>query len=142
MAVKPEGIVALIAQIREKVNRFILQELDHHGIQGLAPSHGDILATLFQETVLPMGELARMIDRDKSTVTTLVDKLIALGYVEKVKDDPDTRVTLVKLTEQGKALKPDFDEISARLLSRVYAGISAKEQQELVALLSRLRDNF
>ena len=142
MAVKPEGVVALIAQIREKVNRFILQELDYHGIQGLAPSHGDILATLFQETVLPMGELARMIDRDKSTVTTLVDKLIALDYVEKVKDDPDSRVTLVKLTEQGKALKPDFEEISARLLSKVYEGISAEEQQGLVALLSRIRNNF
>jgi DNA-binding MarR family transcriptional regulator len=75
-------------------------------------------------------------------VTTLVDKLIALDYVEKVKDDPDSRVTLVKLTEQGKALKPDFEEISARLLSKVYEGISAEEQQGLVALLSRIRNNF
>jgi DNA-binding MarR family transcriptional regulator len=89
-----------------------------------------------------MGEIARLIDRDKSTVTTLVEKLVKLGYLDREKDPDDHRVTRVKLTKKGKALEADFENISKELLKCVYAGFSGKEKEMAVQMLARINRNF
>lgn len=135
-------IVGLIANIREKAHRFIIQELRAHNIEGLVPSHGAILAQLYhQEERIPMAELAKRIDRDKSTVTILVDKLVAVGYVQKVKDPNDKRMTYIVLTEQGQAIKPVILAISRKMLTQLYAGFSDLEKEILVRLLERMLQN-
>jgi DNA-binding MarR family transcriptional regulator len=89
-----------------------------------------------------MREIAKRIGRDKSTVTALVKKLIDFGYVEKEQDLNDSRVTLVKLTKPGRALRKDFDEISETLLQRVYKGFTEKEREVMVNGLERINGNL
>ena len=89
-----------------------------------------------------MGEIARMIDRDKSTVTTLVEKLSALGYLKREKDSADNRVTKVKLTKKGRGLEADFEDISKKLLKGVYSGFSNKEKEMAIKMLARINNNF
>ena len=139
---KTDHIIALIAKTREKSNAFILMKLKELGIEGLAPSHGGILINLFRSSPLPMKELAERIGRDKSTITALINKLIKLGYVEKQKDPSDSRVTLIGLTREGADLKPDFEYVSAKLLSTTFRGFSTEEREQVVRLLDRIHGNF
>ena len=87
-------------------------------------------------------ELAKKIDRDKSTLTALVKKLIVMGYVETARDKNDNRVTLVTLTKKGRQLKPDFDEISKILLERTYGNCSPREKEVIVVGLEKLLRNM
>ncbi len=137
-----KDIISLISKIRESANRFIISEMDKWGIKGLVPSHGDILVALLKSEKLTMKELAEKIDKDKSTVTALVDKLIKQGYVEKTRDIEDSRVVFVTLTRSGKALKPMFDTISEELLSVVYKDIQQSEKEELINTLTKIKNNF
>ena len=105
-------IISLIARIREKANRLITAELAARGLHGLKPIHGDLLLALFTRDQPTMKELADQVDRKKSTVTTLVDKLVHLGFAVKTRDDQDSRVYRVSLTAKGKALKPELIAIS------------------------------
>ena len=89
-----------------------------------------------------MGELARLIDRDKSTVTSLVEKLAGLGYIKRVRDAADHRVTKIRLTEKGRLLEADFADISRGMLSKAYVGFSDKEMEVIVELLTRVNNNF
>ena len=89
-----------------------------------------------------MGELARLIDRDKSTVTSLVEKLGGLGYIKRERDAVDRRVTKIRLTEKGELLEADFVDISRSLLSKAYVGFSDKEMEVIVELLTRVNNNF
>jgi DNA-binding MarR family transcriptional regulator len=146
---KPEGeevyrdrTIYLIARIREKANRLITRELAAHGLTGVVPTHGDILVSLFLQPRLPMKRLAEIIDRDKSTITALVDKLVRLGYVEKKPDPNDSRVALVCLTTRGRALMPDFLEISSKLQERVYKNLSRKERAVLIELLRKVNEDW
>ncbi|GAK58530.1 transcriptional regulator, MarR family [Candidatus Vecturithrix granuli] len=140
---KTNHIVGLIANIREKAHHFIIQELKAHNIEGLVPSHGAILSQLYhQEEKIPMAELAKRIDRDKSTVTTLVDKLVEVGYVRKVKEPNDRRMTYIVLTEQGQSIKPVIQAISHKMLAQLYAGFSDLEKEMLVRLLERMLQNM
>jgi DNA-binding MarR family transcriptional regulator len=138
----PNDVISLIATIRAKANQFIIAEMNRRGIKRLATSHGDILSALFEHEPLAMKELAQRIDRDKSTVTTLVDKLIAIGYIRAQKDINDSRVVLVSLTEKGRQLQSDFAEISSKLLTVVYQGIEVEEQRQLMNTLTKIKNNF
>lgn len=139
---KPEHIVYLISRIRTRANALLVRELERHHITGLSPSHGSILAMLSNGEPRSMRMLARLIDRKKSTVTALVDKLAEHGYVEKFKDAADQRITLVKLTDKGQALRPQLEEISHKLLETVYRGISEGEKQILLEILTKIKNNF
>jgi DNA-binding MarR family transcriptional regulator len=135
-------IISLISRIRDKANRLIVNELRVRDLSGLAPSHGDILFLLFHLEPVSMREIAKKIARDKSTVTALIKKLMDFGYVEKEQDQNDSRVTLIKLTKSGRALRQYFDEISGILLERVYNGFTEKEKEVMIHGLEKINNNL
>ena len=138
----PSGIIARLGTIRERAYRFLRGELESHGMSGLAPSHGSILYQLFGTDTLTMSELADRIDRDRSTVTTLVGKLEEHEYVTRTRDEKDGRVMHVQLTTVGRKLETAFHEISDRMLTRTYQGFADEEKMELALLLDRVAENW
>ncbi|GFZ31394.1 MarR family transcriptional regulator [Clostridium zeae] len=137
-----KDIISLISKIRESANGFIIKEMEKYGVIGLGTSHGDIIFALLKNEKLTMKELAEKIDKDKSTVTALVDKLIKQGYVEKTRDTEDNRVVFVSLTSVGRELKPMFDLISKDLMTVVYKNISKDEEEDLFKILKKIKNNF
>ena len=135
-------IISLIARIREKANRFIADELNRHGLEGLAPVHGDVLMALFFHDKLTMKEIAVIVDRKKSTVTTLVNKLILLGFAEKKQDSMDNRYFHISLTDKGRGLKNSLVSISNRLLDKVYKDMPKANKEQLVKSLKTIHDNW
>ena len=139
---KKDHIIFLIGRIQYKANRFLSREMKAHHIKGLAPSHGEILGSLMARGPLPMSEIGRIIDKDKSTITALVNKLIKIGYVEKKSDPADSRISLIALTRKGMALKPNFHLIAQKLRAHSYKGVSDDERETLVNLLIKLNTNL
>ena len=139
---KKDHIIFLIGRIQYKANRFLSREMKAHHIKGLAPSHGEILGYLMARGPLPMSEIGRIIDKDKSTITALVNKLIKRGYVEKKSEPADSRITLIALTRNGMALKPHFQLIAQKLRAQSYTGVTDDERETLVNLLTKLNANL
>lgn len=137
-----DNVIARIARIREKANAWIVAELGRRGIGGLVPSHGSILHMLSRYGPMPMGRLAALIGRKKNTVTSLVRKLAAAGYVTCAKDAADSRVVMVALTDKALAIRPELEAISRELQTRVWRDMPEAERQALVAGLARLESNL
>lgn len=138
----PRNLHALVSRVRERIDRLLVRELEKNDVRGLVPSHGQVLVNLFYHPQLTMTDLARRIDRDKSTLTALVDKLVELGYVEKFKDQGDQRVTWVRATPQGRSLIPVFKRMQETYMSTLFNGLSPQEQKTLVQLLARVYRNL
>ena len=140
---KPEKqIAALISRVRSCINRFLIKELKQNGIEGLAPSHGGILFHLFNNEQVTMKQLATAVRRDKSTVTALVDKLVDKGFAHKTVCPEDQRTFYVHLTERGKSFQPVFEQVSERLISRIWQGIDPADQKEVIRILHQIESNF
>jgi DNA-binding MarR family transcriptional regulator len=137
-----DNILALISEIREKSNRLIAEEMQKHDMEGLAPSHGAILIQLYNSSKLCMKDLADGIKKDKSTITALVNKLVKLGYVERVKGVEDNRITYLRLTGKGRRTEGSFFEISDKVLSRIYRNFEIGEREELSAMLEKMSENL
>lgn len=137
-----DNTIKLISRIRDKANEFIVSELEARGHHGLAPSHGDILSVLFKLGEQTMTEISLKIGKERSTVTTLIDKLIKLGYVTTKKYEEDNRLTIVSLTNKGKELEPDFIEISEKLYNKQYNNMTEEEKNIFRILLDKMHKNF
>lgn len=135
-------VISLIARIREKAHQFITDELKRHGINGLAPVHGDVLVALFFHNELTMKQIAEIVDRKKSTVTTLVEKLVRLGYAEKTQDPEDNRSFRISLTKKGRGLKESLVDISNQLQLKVYKGMPMAERKQLVKSLKAINETW
>ena len=133
---------SMVGKIRDAVNNLILSELHKHSVNGIAPSHGDILVCLYQKNGLSVKELAKKIHRTQPTVTVLIDKLQKLGYVERIKSKEDSRITLIHLTEKGTQLEPIFREISEKLNTVIYGGLMNIEKEQLEHLLEKVLKRF
>ena len=127
----------LLAVAHERADRWLVTELAAAGLNGLAPSHGDVFAILFKKGEATMHEIAAFARRTKPTTTILVDKLESLGYVWREPSATDARSVVVRLTPAGEALRPSFDAISRRFVRFLYAGLSREEAETLERLLGK-----
>lgn len=139
---KRNNTFSLIAQARGAANDFLTRQLNTHGITGLVPTHGGILWALGRNGQMTMKELADEIRRNKSTVTALVAKLEALGYVDRFPSDEDSRVTLVRLTEKGHGLRDIFGSISDVLMETGLKDIPDEELESFRETLKKIIANF
>ena len=131
-------LLSLISKIHEIGNRFIVEKLRKNGAIGLVPSHGDILACLYQNNKMTMKDIADKIHRTRPTVTVLIDKLEKLNYVKRTVSDKDNRYTYISLTKKGEDFKPIFEKISNELNDILYKNLSNDEAETLEDILKKI----
>ena len=88
---------------------------------------------------LPLGRLAERMECVKSNITQLVDRLEADGLVRRLSDAQDRRSVLAAITSEGRRRYTLGIEDEAMVEQRLLARLSTQEQEQLVALLARLR---
>lgn len=73
----------------------------------LSVSEWRVLATLASRPAdrdCSMGQLAQITLNKQPTLTRLLDRMVAAGHVERHDDEADRRITLVRVSRQGRAL--------------------------------------
>lgn len=137
-----DDILGIIGTLKEQICRCILYKLKEKGLEGLVPTHGEILMLLNESPLRKMNELAFAIRRKKNTVTTLIHKLEVLKYVETLPSINDNRVTLVKITREGEIVCQEFKRIYEEVSSELWGKISEKKKTKLTNRLNTLSTNL
>ena len=114
--------------------RPLLAELDLTYPQYLA------MLALWEHEELGVKELCTLLDLDTGTVSPLLKRMEAAGYVEKRRRTDDERAVTVRLTEAGRALKDKAQGVPGALAS---CFLSDKEEYDslkgtLLTLINRL----
>ncbi|WP_179400653.1 MarR family winged helix-turn-helix transcriptional regulator [Burkholderia guangdongensis] len=73
------------------------------------------MLVLWERDDLAVKDIAARLDLDSATVTPILKRLEALGYVERVRSAADERVVFVRLTADGAALKDTARTVPADL---------------------------
>lgn len=134
--------ISLLSHIHTITADFLISKLKEKGFQEFASSHGNILFQLKENGPMKMGDLAKNINRDKSTTTVLVRKLENEGLVSTKTDSADKRSKSIFLTEKGAQYNEITGEISKDLLSTFYKGFSEEEKKDFLSYLNRIQNNF
>ena len=64
-----------------------------------------VFLVLWEQDGIKVGDLCRRLYLDNGTVTPLLKKMEAAGYVTRTREDEDERIVTVRLTDAGRDLQ-------------------------------------
>ncbi|MDF2906056.1 MAG: MarR family transcriptional regulator [Herbinix sp.] len=109
-----------------------------HHRRGGKRGQGKILKLLSEHPQISQKELQELLGIESGSMSELVIKLEHKGFITRVKDEADKRMTTLKITEHGLELSKELEAEASREEQFLGNGLSAEEQEELKRLLSKL----
>jgi len=99
-----------------------------------------VMVTLWAEDNQTVGGLGRQLFLESNTLTPLLKRLEAGGYISRSRDDADERVVRIGLTGAGLALQDKAKHIPGCIFAAT--GFSPAKLKQLHADISTLRENL
>ena len=90
---------------------------------------------------LKMNELSRLLMVTGGNVTAIVDQLEKEGLVERLDEPADRRAFRIRLTKSGEKTFADMARAHEGWVVELLAGLSRRDQDELLRLLARVKEN-
>lgn len=105
----------------------------------LTPSQFDIIATLGNTDGFCCRELGEKTLITKGTLTSVLDRMIAKGLVERIVSPQDRRYQIVRLTPTGQTLFMTIFPEQCLYLDQKMAALPETEKIEITNMLNRLK---
>jgi MarR family transcriptional regulator, organic hydroperoxide resistance regulator len=99
-----------------------------------------VMVVLWEEEGLGIKGLAERLQQDPGSITPLVKRLEAEGYVRRGRDPKDERNLVLTLTDKGRALRADGLRVSEQVAAA--CAITAADVERLAAGLDKLGRNL
>ncbi len=109
--------------------------------QGHNPNSSDfrVLGILMRHGPLPMSRIGEWIGISKPNMTSVIDRLIVEGWVERRQDQKDRRIIEVGLTPQGKMYVDDRWREARESARKKLSTLSEAERKTLYDSLESVR---
>ncbi|MCR4436937.1 MAG: MarR family transcriptional regulator [Clostridiales bacterium] len=91
------------------------------------------------ERVKSMSQIANLLGVSFGTPTVTVDRLIAKGYVERIRDVEDRRQVFVKLSEKGNSVYDFIARLKNEAIQKIFGILDESEREILINILYKLR---
>lgn len=109
---------------------------------GVTPVQGLTLVELGRGRPLSMQQLAERLKLSISTMSRVVDRLVAGKLVQRLQDPDDRRVVLTALTEEGLKVSRELDRCYQGFFERVVDKIPEKDLDGFMSGLRILADQM
>lgn len=124
-----------------KLKHFIAAKLRQMGVP-LTPEQFMLIDLLWNQGAMTQQQLADLMQKDKNSVTKLVDAIERKGFVIRRQSLSDRRSNIIILTDKANLLKPDAKEKGISILEEMLEGISEDELRVFLSTLHKLNDNM
>ncbi len=132
----------LITQIKQVQGRIFDALLQKAGIEEFNGAQGRILYVLWQEDGLPVVELAKRTGLAKTTLTSMLERMDAKGFLERVPDRKDRRMLRIFLTPKAQELSDRYNQVSDKMNRIFYQDFSEEEIIVFEDALEKILDNL
>jgi len=108
---------------------------------GITATQLNVLKLLETVGDLSLSELSKQMAATNSTVTGIVDRMVAAGLVAREQSAEDRRVWKIRLTGDGRALARKIDVAPWEVLQRALLKLPPDELDQLITTLSKIVDH-
>ncbi len=109
---------------------------------GLSSAQWRLLINLAREGRMTQTRLADLLDVEPISVSRLIDRMQAAGWVARQTDPNDRRVRLIVPTEKARLAHDDIRTIADTVYDEALSGLSAMERNTLAKGLNAIIDNL
>ena len=128
-----------LTQVIGARDRQLTQELKDFGLR---VPEWRALAALYAQQRCTMSELADLATIDRTTLTRTVDRMQDAGWLARLSDREDMRITRLALTPAGKKIFERVWPTVQRLNEAAVADLPRPEVEALRRMLEQMRDNL
>lgn len=124
-----------LSRVMRKVHRYYEGNLSQYGI---TPSQFYVLSAVWEKDGLKFKELARSLEMDGSTLTSILDRMERLDLVERRNDPEDRRSLLVFLKDKAKQKINEIAHLAEELDQEIKQRFSDEEFATFERVLEKL----
>ena len=124
-----------------KLKQYIASMLRQSDVP-LTPEQFMLIDLLWNQGSMSQQQLADQMQKDKNSVTKLVDALERKGFVVREQNRQDRRSNTLVLTEKAEGLKPGAKQKGISILDEMLIGISEEELRSFLVTLGKLNRNM
>lgn len=124
-----------------RLKQFIAAELRKRGVP-LTPEQFLLIDLLWNQGPMSQQQLADQMQKDKNSVTKLVDAIERKGFVVRQQNALDRRSNTLVLTEKALELRDGAKQKGISILDEMLDGISEEELRTFLATLRKLNINM
>lgn len=130
-----------VLNLRLGMKQFIQRKLREEDID-LTYEMLQVLTVLWRNGDLNQQDIANRIQKNKASLTSLIDNLQKRELVIRTEDSSDRRNKIISLTKLGIEYKEQFSPITASLYSALHQDVSKERLNEVVRLLNQMNGNL
>jgi DNA-binding MarR family transcriptional regulator len=124
-----------------KLKQFLAAKLRENEVP-LTPEQFMLIDLLWNQGEMTQQQLADQLQKDKNSVTKLVDAIERKGFVVRQQNLYDRRSNTLVLTEKANLLKPGAKQKGISILDQMLEGISEEELRSFLVTLGKLNRNM
>jgi DNA-binding MarR family transcriptional regulator len=135
--------ISVVEQCLDELEPLIARQRRAVAAQGclraISNTHLHVLFVLTTDGPMAMGRLAEQLDASLPSVSGIVDRMVGHGLVERLRDDDDRRLVVIRATQAGRAAVEEIDLVRRRQLARVLELLAPVEQEAALRVFRKMR---
>ena len=135
-----ENTLFLLGECSKAVRDQVLQKIKESGYD-VSPEQFTILVTLFYNDGMKQSDIIKTVNRDKTTVSRVLGRMIKNGLVSSRQLDKTSRENSIFITEKGKKIQQDLINATGSIYMQTLDSFSEKEIDFMNNLLLRMYKN-
>ena len=134
-------IAVYVNFLNSRIKKCFIDRLQKNGIN-VTPEQYLVLDILWEKQSLSQQNIADIIQKDKNSVTKIIDSLEKKNLVNRMVDKKDRRINKIELTPDGLALEKITTEVAISFMNDVVKDIDSQDLGKFVEVMRKLKYNL
>lgn len=132
-------IVETAIYLQSESRRIAKEQSARHGITATQLNALKLLQSVGD---LSLSELSQKMSATNSSITGIVDRMVAAGLVAREQSAQDRRIWKIRLTAEGRAMAKKVDVAPWEILQRALMALPPAELEQLITTLTKIVDHI
>lgn len=134
-------IAVYVNILNSRIKKCFFDDLQNNGIN-VTPEQYLVLDILWENQPLSQQKIADMIQKDKNSVTKIIDSLEKKNLVSRIVDKNDRRINIIELTEEGRNLEKIATDVAIKFMNDVVQDIDKQDLDSYMKVMRQMKNNL
>jgi DNA-binding MarR family transcriptional regulator len=136
------GFVDAVITVRQAIKQLAQQKIREWHDRELTYEMLQVMMVLWRKHQVNQQEVANTVQKNKASLTPLIDKLVKIKLVTRSEDPNDRRNKIISLTSKGKEYKKKFSPMISEIYDLIKGDLSDEKLKEVSGVLLTLSEKI
>lgn len=137
-----EEVYLNILKTQDLMTRQFMEFFRQYGMTSLVQYNVLRILRGADDHTIPSTTIGKRLINQVPDVTRIIDRMLKMGWVERLLDSSDRRKVLVRLTEKGHRLVNELDQPVSELHKTHLGHLSESELKQCIDLMIKIREGL